>query len=82
VVPRATIRYLPIIALSAVSRARRVLVEKLRLDLDGLSVESFDTGRGDRARGTVNAHAYTNTRPTCHYHCTYLGPTCEVCIAP
>jgi len=56
-------------------------VEKLRLDLDGLSVESFDTGRDARARGTVNAHAYTNTRPTCHYHCTYLGPTCEACIA-
>ncbi len=56
-------------------------MEKLRLDLDVLSVESFDTGRGDRARGTVNAHAYTNTRPTCVYHCTYLGPTCEACIA-
>ena len=56
-------------------------MEKLRLDLDELAVDSFETSREAAARGTVNAHAaYTNTRPTCVYHCTYLGPTCEACV--
>lgn len=56
-------------------------MRKLRLDLDELSVHSFETSHEGGARGTVNAHAaYTNTRPTCVYHCTYLGPTREVCV--
>ena len=55
-------------------------MRKLRLDLEELAVDSFGTTREDGARGTVNAQgAYTNTRPTCWYHCTYLGQTCEAC---
>ena len=55
-------------------------MRKLRLDLDALAVDSFRTTRAEDGRGTVNAHyAYTNTRPTCWYHCTYLGPSCEAC---
>lgn len=55
---------------------------KLRLDLDGLSVESFAPGRNGAESGTVRAHLATNTMPTCVYHCTYLGPTCHVCARP
>ncbi|HYH78347.1 MAG TPA: hypothetical protein VEX86_01075 [Longimicrobium sp.] len=55
-------------------------MRKLRLDPDALAVLSFLTTQETDARGTVNAnYAYTNTRPTCWYHCTYLGPTCEAC---
>ena len=56
-------------------------MKKLRLDVEALRVASFETGPEEEARGTVHANAYTNTRPTCWYHCTYLGPTCEACIA-
>ena len=56
-------------------------MRKLRLDVEALSVDSFRTTRTTDARGTVNGNAaYTNTRPTCWYHCTYLGPTCEACV--
>lgn len=57
-------------------------MRKLRLDVEELAVDSFrTTPRENGQRGTVNAYyAYTNTRPTCWYHCTYLGPTCEACV--
>lgn len=55
-------------------------MRKLSLDLEALTVESFRTTRETEDRGTVNAHnAYTNSLPTCWYHCTYLGQTCEAC---
>lgn len=54
-------------------------MNKLRLDLDALAVDSFRVSDEQGGRGTVEAQAYTNTRPTCVYHCTYLGPTCEAC---
>jgi hypothetical protein len=54
-------------------------MKKLRLDVEDLVVDSFRTTRELDEVGTVNAHAYTNTRPTCWYHCTYLGQTCEAC---
>lgn len=41
-------------------------MEKLRLDVDGLKVESFDAGADDAVRGT--AHGYQDTcscQPTC-----------------
>jgi hypothetical protein len=50
---------------------------KLRLDLDVLEVQSFDTHDVDPARGTVKGHA-TNYG-TCQGSCvqTCGGPTCE-----
>jgi hypothetical protein len=55
-------------------------MRKLRLELETLAVESFRTTRETEARGTVDAYnAYTNSLPTCWYHCTYLGQTCEAC---
>lgn len=54
-------------------------MKKLRLDAEDLVVDSFRTTRELDEAGTRNAYAYTNTRPTCWYHCTYLGPTCEAC---
>ena len=55
-------------------------MRKLHLDPELLSVQSFRTTAETDERGTVNAYyAYTNTRPTCWYHCTYLGPSCEAC---
>jgi len=55
-------------------------MQKLRLNLEELSVDSFRTTRGAGPHGTVNGHdAYTNSLPTCWYHCTYLGQTCEAC---
>ena len=55
-------------------------MRKLRLDVESLAVDSFRTTRDSDERGTVNAHdAYTNSLPTCWYHCTYLGNTCEAC---
>ena len=52
-------------------------MKKLQLDLDTLAVESFSTDGGEAPRGTVAAHEYTNTAPTCVYHCTWVGNTCE-----
>ena len=54
-------------------------MEKLRLDLDRLAVDSFDAGRAEVAPGAANAYGYTNTRPTCVYHCTFQGYTCDYC---
>jgi hypothetical protein len=55
-------------------------MKKLHLRVDELTVHSYATTTEDGERGTVNANlAYTNTLPTCVYHCTYLGPTCEAC---
>jgi hypothetical protein len=52
---------------------------KIRLDLDALSVESFDTGAGRDHRGTVRGHACT-VGGTCYQrYCdiTWGGPgTC------
>jgi hypothetical protein len=47
---------------------------KLRLDVDSLSVDSFDTEGMEKARGTVEAHAEctwfaTCLCPTAYYYC-------------
>ena len=66
-------------------------MKKLTLNVDALKVETFDTVRTGQMRGTVAAHndtletceppvsdGYTcDARWTCHYQCTYQGPTCE-----
>jgi hypothetical protein len=45
-------------------------MEKIRLDLDTLAVESFPTGDEDGARGTVRAHGGTQQPAhTCAYTC-------------
>ena len=45
-------------------------MEKIRLDLDTLAVESFPTAEGGDARGTVRAHAGTQQPAhTCFYTC-------------
>jgi hypothetical protein len=46
-------------------------MEKIRLDLDTLAVESYPTDReGDDARGAVRAHAGTQEPAhTCAYTC-------------
>ena len=47
-------------------------MEKIRLDLDALAVESFPTGKdGEASRGTVRANAAGTQQPahTCFYTC-------------
>lgn len=45
---------------------------KIRLDLDTLAVQSFDTGRADAVRGTVRAHQDLSD------HCNTRQPFCEL----
>jgi hypothetical protein len=41
-------------------------MEKLRLELEGLKVESFDAGTGAAMKGTVRAHdGSCSMQPTC-----------------
>jgi len=50
-------------------------MRKLNLDLATLRVESFDTVAGDGARGTVNAHGYTEPGyPSCDRTCGASPP--------
>jgi hypothetical protein len=51
-------------------------MKKLKLDLDRLAVATFETAREQPTVGTVAANEYTNTNPTCVYHCTWIGATC------
>lgn len=48
-------------------------MKKLRLNVEKLTVESFDTSEAEEARGTVAAH--NDTRETCQGD-TLEGPTC------
>lgn len=65
-------------------------MKKLRLNVEKLTVESFDTSRAHAMPGTVAAHSdepvptldastcQGNPEWTCRYHCTwYPGTTCE-----
>jgi len=50
-------------------------MKKLSLDLSNLRVESFDTVAGNGARGTVNAHGYTEPGyPSCDRTCGASPP--------
>jgi hypothetical protein len=52
-------------------------MEKLKLNVEALAVESFDAGaaRGE-AKGTVRGHAVPNTQQfRCTYFCSYACPT-------
>lgn len=48
---------------------------KLKLHLDQLTVDSFDTLAADARRGTVQAFA----PPTLLYTCATCDPSCESC---
>ena len=49
-------------------------MKKLRLDLDALCVESFDTDASAREHGTVHANAY----PVSEFDdCGFSGSTCD-----
>jgi len=52
-------------------------MKKLSLDLDQLTVESFDTSTAKRPAGTVRAHAYTDT--SCRELICGCGPTNFTC---
>ncbi|HEU0300093.1 MAG TPA: hypothetical protein VFR37_11575 [Longimicrobium sp.] len=62
-------------------------MQKLKLGLENLQVESFDTGAGDDSRGTVHGHATQfctrfngvtcNGGYTCDGGYTCGGDTCE-----
>lgn len=45
---------------------------KIKLALDSLSVDSFDTGHATQARGTVHAHAAPSD------HCNTRQPFCQL----
>ncbi len=62
-------------------------VKKLKLNVEELSVESFQAAGQAETRGTVAAHGpppteygadtcMGNENFTCVYHCTYAGETC------
>ena len=63
-------------------------MKKLRLDLDDLSVESFDSGSSETRPGTVEAHAYDTDPRVCQasedwrcsagYGCTLPEYTCDL----
>jgi hypothetical protein len=47
-------------------------MRKLRLDVDALNVESFDTGKlGTNADGTVHGQAEKTGQGTCAHTCFY-----------
>jgi hypothetical protein len=52
-------------------------MRKMRLELDDLDVESFDTRPSEAGRGTVKGHAtqYGSCQGSCVQTCG--GPTCE-----
>jgi hypothetical protein len=52
-------------------------MKKLSLDLDQLTVESFDTSTEKRPAGTVRAHGYTDT--SCDQIICDCGPTHLTC---
>lgn len=54
-------------------------MKKLRLDVEKLSIESFETAKPEPVRGTVAAYI-TQGANTC-YHCTRFGcPATGLCL--
>jgi hypothetical protein len=51
-------------------------MEKLKLELDELAVESFRTAEAEPARGTVNAHATQLKTCAATCHCTSVDIGC------
>ncbi|HEU4882961.1 MAG TPA: hypothetical protein VFT45_11960 [Longimicrobium sp.] len=64
-------------------------MRKLKLDLDRLIVESFDTVVAkDPGRGTVEAHSHMCVSPfetcaalSCNYTCGTCDPSCASCVS-
>lgn len=52
-------------------------MKKLSLEVEQLSIETFEAGAAEGARGTVAAHEVTSSGSTCVYHCTFAGDTCQ-----
>lgn len=57
-------------------------MKKLRLDVDRLAVESFETGKEKREAGTVRAYVtalncQTNPDTACGNYLTCAYPTCQ-----
>ena len=54
-------------------------MEKIRLDLESIEAQSFETAevRGERG-GTVYAHRQTEA-PTCHVDCTFVIDCTSAC---
>jgi hypothetical protein len=64
-------------------------MRKIRLDVDELSVESFDTNRGEgAAAGTVRGHAVTSLADGCNFSRGTCFQSCgmtngyQYCILP
>jgi hypothetical protein len=51
------------------------VTKKIRLHLDALRVESFETDAAERERGTVHGHDASGQ--SCTYNCTLDEPTCN-----
>ncbi len=51
-------------------------MKKIRLDLDALHVQTFETDRAEADRGTVRAHDDASGQ-SCPYECTRAEPTCN-----
>ena len=50
-------------------------MSKLRLDVENLTVESFDTATaGTRGRGTVQGHVAITAKPGCYNDSRFGGP--------
>ncbi|MDB4947549.1 MAG: hypothetical protein JWM27_198 [Gemmatimonadetes bacterium] len=64
-------------------------MHKLKLDLDQLSVESFDTNPPEGTqRGTVKGHSHVCVSPfdtcaalSCNYTCGTCDPSCASCAS-
>jgi hypothetical protein len=54
-------------------------MKKLRLELDELTVESFDTSAVDRGEGTVRGHDNLETRLSCRGDNSCLETGCDTC---
>lgn len=51
-------------------------MKKIRLDVDALRVETFETDRAAADRGTVRGHDDASGQ-SCPYECTRYEPTCR-----
>jgi hypothetical protein len=54
-------------------------MRKLKLAIDDLAVESFDTSAADRGKGTVRGHDNHETRLSCRGDNSCLETGCDTC---
>jgi hypothetical protein len=60
-------------------RNREVEMEKLRLEIDALRVETFDAGAADGLRGTVQAQSISDVTQVATFACCI--PTRRTCTS-